>query len=192
MLTSPHNFYTNISETVLAIRAVLGTTGASHGSNLPPICMHHRVIRGGRIIRRLSTRNTIFMRRLSRIPSTTTSTKVPVIFSTRNISPRIGTRTSTQNVRVISTAYPLIDGIRHRILHFIGRKCRVVCVKRGNRSRTINIINRSPRRIRLVRRRSSISSLRFSSSTGLILLSRAALDISRATNAVTTLGRHFP
>lgn len=196
ILTSPHKFYTNISHTVLAIRAVLGTTrsskGLRHRSNLPPICIHERVIRGGRIIRSLTNRNTMFIRRLDRVPSTTTTTNVPIIFSTRNMSPIIGSRTRHHNVRIISTAYPLMNGIRHRILHFIHRKCRVICVKRGKRSRTINMIKRDPRRIRLVRRRSSISSLSFTPSAGLILLSRAALDISRATNAVTTLGTHFP
>lgn len=196
ILTSPQNFYTNISHTVLAMRAVLGTTrtskGQAHRSKLPPMCIHQRVMRGGRIIRSLTKRNTIFIRRLTRVPSTTTRTNVPIIFSTRNMSPMIGTRTRHHNVRIISTAYPLINGIRHRILHFIHRKCRVICVKRGNRSRTINIIKRDPRRICLVRRRSSISSLGFTPSAGLILLSRAALDISRATNAVTTLGTGFP
>ncbi len=184
LLTRPRKFYVKIGHTVTVTGSTL-TRERNDDARGPELCYLRGVIRGRAITRRLDTGKVVFMGSLSRIPSNRA-----ILFDTRNMSPTLHRRTGEHNLEAVSTAYPFIRHLRSTIERCARRNCVILLVNGGERSRIINITNRTPCEMVIVRSRASTLDVRFPRNREFIILARAALSSSFVRPVVGCLQVH--
>ncbi len=142
VLTRATNFYFNISQTIGQIGRLLTTNRGMYA--LKP------VVRGPRIIGRLTSTNIAVTGRPTRAPR-----KTILIVHSRNVTTRILSAVQRLKLHCDSTAYPFITGVRHVMTRRSTTNTAMLVTKTRGRPRMLKVYNRyrNPCRIFTARRR---------------------------------------